>query len=202
METTSARPPGLRAITREAVRTRIADAAIELFAERGFDQVTVEQIAGHVGISARSFNRYFPTKEDAVLGDAGRWGEYVRDRLADRPAEEPAWDALHASFQALLRLSENHGEQQKRVMRLLSSTPALRARNLEKHLLWTELLTPLVADRLHGRDRTFQAEVLVQAGLACFDVALTRWARPDEKQDPATLLTSAFDAVTTLTTSN
>src|SRR5919106_1490469 len=57
----------LRDRTRRAVRAEISQAAVALFAERGFDETTVEEIARAVGMTKRSFFRYFPTKEDAVF---------------------------------------------------------------------------------------------------------------------------------------
>lgn len=193
MEQVAARAPSaLRAMTREAVRQRIADAAIELFDEHGYDKVTVDQIADAVGISTRSFNRYFPNKEDVVLGDGIKWGETIRDILAARPDEEPVWDSLRAAFDALLETADTSDERRKRVMRVLMSTPALRAHNLEKHLAWASMLTPMVTERLRGTDCEYRAETLVQASLACFDIALVRWAEPEETRSPSTLLAAAF----------
>jgi AcrR family transcriptional regulator len=192
MDSVTSTSPSLREMTREAVRARVADTAIELFAEHGFDQVTVEQVAAAVGMSPRSFNRYFPTKEDAVLGNAVPWGEYVRKSFAERPIDEPVWESLRVAFESLLGLSESQGERQKRVMRVLMSTASLRARNLEKHLAWADMLSPLVADRLDGADRQLRALTIVQAGLACFDIALTSWADPGEDRAPATLLAISF----------
>lgn len=184
--------PTLRDLTRESVRARIADVAIDLFAEHGFDQVTVEQVAAAVGISARSFNRYFPTKEDAVVGDATRWGAVVRDAVAARPGDEPTWDSLQAAYTTLLEHGGTRDARQKRVMRVLNSTPSLRARNLEKHLTWARLLAPVIADRLGGNDAHLRADVLVQASLTCFDIALTSWANEDETRSPTQLLAITF----------
>ncbi|MFD7025719.1 TetR family transcriptional regulator [Promicromonospora sukumoe] len=84
------------------MRARITEIALELFAERGFEQVTVEQIAAEAGMSARTFHRYFPAKEDVVIGDPARGGEFVRGVLAGRPQDEPVWDSLRLAFDALV----------------------------------------------------------------------------------------------------
>lgn len=185
-------PPSLRSITRASVRAHIAEVAVELFSLRGFDNVTVEEIAAAVGISARSFHRYFQAKEDTVIGDPTAWGEFVRDEFAARPESEPVWHALHASFDALLGLGGEQGEQQKRGLRVLGSAPSLRARHLEKHLYWERLLTPLVEDRLPGEDAALRARVVVQASIVCFDVALSTWASEGEQRSPQEILSAAF----------
>ncbi|WP_241565844.1 TetR family transcriptional regulator [Prescottella agglutinans] len=185
--------PGLRDITREAVRTRISEVAVDLFAEHGFDSVTVEQIATAVGISARSFHRYFPAKEDAVIGDLTRWGEFVRDVLASRPVDEPALVSLRISFESLVSQPRSGEDEQrsKRTMRVLTSTASLRARNLEKHLAWATMLVPVVQARLAGDYAELRAQTLVQAALACFDIALTTWAE-SEGVDAVDLLRRSF----------
>jgi AcrR family transcriptional regulator len=187
-------PPagGLRGITRGAVRTRLSEVAIDLFSEYGFDEVTVEQIAAAAGISARSFHRYFRSKEDAVIGDLESLGVKVRDTFSSRPRQEPVWESLRVSLELLLTELGVSDERGKRTMLVISSTASLRARNLEKHLLWARLLTPLVADRLSGGRNTLQAETIVQTGLVCLDVALTAWAKDDEATDSAELLRAAF----------
>jgi len=188
----------LRDITREAVSARIAAVAVDLFATRGFDQVTVEQIAAAVGISARSFHRYFASKEDAVIGDPARLGQIACVAFAARPAGEAVWTSLHRSFEAGLAQTadDKHG---KRIMRLLNSTASLRARCLEKHLLWARLLTPLVAARLDGEHALLRAQTLVHASLACFDVALAAWADDDETASVGELLGRSFAALSPMT---
>lgn len=193
-ESTAPRPQTLRQMTRDAVRARIADTAVDLFAEHGFDGVTVDQIAAAVGISTRSFNRYFPTKEDAVMGDAALWGELVRHAFVARSADEPAWVSLGAAYDHMLAVSEADEARQKKTMRVLLSTPTLRARNLEKHLAWARMLVPLVAERMSGDDADVRADAIVQASLACFDVALITWARPEETRPARAILAVALDA--------
>jgi AcrR family transcriptional regulator len=187
---------GLRDITREAVRARIASIAVARFDEDGFDAVTVEQIAAEVGISARSFHRYFPSKEDAVIGDPGRHRGALADALTERPSSEPVWQSLREAFVGMMVRADEDPEAGRRSVRVMQSTPSLRARNLEKHLSWADTLAPLVADRLRAagaEDPELAAAVLVQSALGCFDVAIGRWATTDE--DAPTALRRAFDVL-------
>jgi AcrR family transcriptional regulator len=191
----------MREIARDAVRSRISEVAIDLFDEHGFENVTVEQIAASAGISARSFHRYFTAKEDAVIAEPVGWGEYVRDQFAERPADEPVWDGLRAAYESLLAMPGRDDARGKRAMRVLGSTPTLRARNLEKHLVWARLLTPLVAERIGGPDAVLRAVAIVQASLSCFDIALTNWALDGTSTEPVTLLRTAFNALAAIQSS-
>lgn len=195
MPSTTSSGPSLREIGRDAMRARITEIALDLFAEHGFDQVTVDQIAAAAGMSGRTFHRYFPAKEDVVVGEPEQWGEFVRDAFAARPTDEPVWDSLLASFEAFIGFLAESGRVQrgKFAMRILVSTASLRARNLEKHQLWGRMLVPLVAARLpDDGDTALRAEIIVQAALACLDVAFTTWANVDDDTTISELLERSF----------
>ncbi|MEE1760388.1 TetR family transcriptional regulator [Streptomyces sp. SP18BB07] len=195
MATVISRSAGLRDITRHAVSARIAAVAVELFAEHGFDQVTVEQIAAAVGISPRSFHRYFPAKEDTVINDPGQYGQAACDAFTARPRTEPVWTSLREAVDVVLRENVSDSERGKQIMRIIDGSASLRARVLEKHLLWGQLLTPLVAQSLPGDDVLLRAQTLTKASLVCLGVALAAWAEPDETATVSDLLRRTFAAV-------
>jgi AcrR family transcriptional regulator len=192
---TPGQPNEVWALTRDAVRSRVSEVALEMFEERGFDQVTVEEIAKAAGMSKRSFHRYFAVKEDVVIGDPGPWGEVVRDELAGRPAGEPVWTSLRLGYEGLLAHPGGGEVRGKRTVRILAGTPPLRARNLEKHGVWTELLVPVIAKRLDGPYVDLRARTLAQASLVCFDNALAAWAREDDGPAASEYLHATFDVV-------
>lgn len=72
--------------------------ALRLFAERGFDAVTVEEIASTARISVRTFYRYFPAKEDVLQVKIDRHGEALRVALADRPTDEAPLHSLRLAL--------------------------------------------------------------------------------------------------------
>ena len=143
----------------------------------GFESTTIDHIVEVVGISRRSFFRYFGTKEDVVLGDLVARGEVIAANLAQRPADEDPWTAirgaLHVSEQTLM-LDE---ESELALGRMLFDTPSLRARLLEKRLRWQELLVPLIEERLSGTvgSSTVGASAIVASALACLDAASEAW---------------------------
>ncbi|EME97721.1 TetR family transcriptional regulator [Streptomyces mobaraensis NBRC 13819 = DSM 40847] len=99
------RNTGLRERKKQATRTALGLAALRLAAERGWAAVRVEDIAAEAGVSARTFNNYFSSKEEAVMASGTERAERVRAALAARPPEEPLWDALTHAFATALEHS-------------------------------------------------------------------------------------------------
>ncbi len=184
-----------RDVARQAVRAQIASVAIDLFAEKGFEAVTVEQIATTAGISPRTFHRYFASKEDVVIGDTLTTGAAFRDAVAQNISTMSGAEAIRAALRELLRAyrPQDDGPEDKRTMRLLLDTPSLRARSLEKHLAWEKQIAPLIA-RGSGSDDLLRARTLARGLLCAFDIALEQWAEESEERSASDLLDIAFEA--------
>lgn len=191
----------LRERTRNAVRSELAEAALRLFVEQGFEETTVEQIAARTGLSRRSFHRYFSGKEDVL----GQWneetGRQLSAALASRPPEEPAWFALRRAFDGLVdQLSA--GPMSLDITRMILDTPALHATHLHKHAHWRDGLADVLQDRLteHGRGAArIAAAALAGAALAGLDSALVQWVAEGNEQPLGDLLDQAMNAITPLT---
>ena len=93
---------GLRERTRLAVAREITEAASALFIATGYETTTIDDIARAVGMSRRSVFRYFPTKEDIVLGKLNFLGEELLEGFRARPAEETVWESLRSIFALLV----------------------------------------------------------------------------------------------------
>lgn len=91
-------PVSLRDRKKLVTRRTLRQAALRLVAERGFDRVTVEDIAEAAGVSTRTFFNYFPTKEAVVFGIDPSRVESLRARLLERPAKEPPFVAVRHAF--------------------------------------------------------------------------------------------------------
>src|SRR5262245_52421525 len=87
-----------RDIARAAIRNRLAQVAFDLFRRKGFDQVTVNDLAEAAGVSRSTFLRYFASKEEAVLCAFDSQGDLVAAALRDRPAGEGDWTALRRAL--------------------------------------------------------------------------------------------------------
>lgn len=138
---------------RKKLRTRqaLVDAALDLFEHHGFDATTVEQIVAAVGVSRRTFSRYFAVKEDVVVSVEQERYERVVATLEQRPPGEPAMLALR---NAILTAVDSHmrdeadRERFQRVQRLLANTPSLLAYSLERQRAVEEQVATVLADRL------------------------------------------------------
>jgi len=188
---------GLRAVTREAIRSQVALRAVELLDEQGFDNTTVEDLAAAVGISPRSFFRYFPTKEDVVIGNLMPMGRLVEKELLARPKSEAAWAALRESLSPMVLSTESDPVNVLRQARVASSTPGLRARTIERHEIWALFLAPVVARRRDDTSATamLTAGALTHCALACLHIATNAWVSSEGRNPFTELLDIAFSSV-------
>jgi AcrR family transcriptional regulator len=120
---------------------------MKLFLKRGFEAVTIDEIADAADISKRSFFDYFPTKEDLVLAWQDKFAMAVTDALALRPAREPPAQALEQAMCESLFATAT--PQSFAITKLILETPALAARNQLKYAA----LETALADALRARDR-------------------------------------------------
>jgi len=152
---------GLRETKKLRMRQEIADKAMALFAKRGFDKVTVAEVAEAAGISEKTVFNYFPTKEDLFYDEVPQRSaamvEAVRNR---RPGESIA--------AALERLQSRNCDRLcspgfATFARIIEESPALQAKELEIMARYTEALTGAIAEELgvHELDARVAANVLV-----------------------------------------
>lgn len=168
--------------------------ALRLFAERGYEQTTVEDIADAADISPRTFFRYFPTKEDVVL-----WDEYdavIWDLLDERPENEPPGETLRAvTRQAIVGLYRRDPERLLARNRLLFTVPAVRARFLEFTRAGVGILSEAFARRRGLADDTLKLELTAIALVDAAGAALDRWQHTNGEADLLALLDEATDAL-------
>src|SRR5580765_110435 len=92
---------GLRQRKKESSRRAIEDAAWELFAEKGYEETSINDIAERADVAPRTFFRYFPTKEAVMYPHFDEMLQSVREAFRRRPADEPVITSLFASFEVL-----------------------------------------------------------------------------------------------------
>ena len=186
--------PGLRERRKKLTAAELEAAAYRLFGERGFDAVTVDDIAAEADVSRRTFFRYFASKEDVLLADHFTQLARLREAMAARPDDEPIVTALR---NALLSMTGDFDTRKEMVIvrgRLMRDTPSLQARSLVHQKLWEDAMQEMVAERL-GVDpvKDLRPGVLSAAALAAMRVAFTNWLAAGCDSDLIALTTEALD---------
>jgi len=170
------RPLPLPQRKRQLVRQEIARAAWLLFAERGYEDTTVAEIARAAGISRRSFFRYFSSKEDVVVGTSDALAEDVLAAFARRPAAEPPLVAIERALRPAIETRLADAAESRAIIRLLRESRTLRRALLERHARLEERLALLIAVRTGAdmrRDPT--PALLAFLARALMDTAFNVW---------------------------
>ncbi len=141
--------PESRLTRKDETREALVDHALRLFEERGFSEVTTDEIARAAGVTQRTFFRHFPSKEAAAFGDHQRLQALVRLAFSGRPDGESPLTSVREAILALADEYEARRAFYVRQLRLARSEPPLAgyARSALQ-ASWEETLTELVAARL------------------------------------------------------
>jgi AcrR family transcriptional regulator len=158
----------------EAARRRLQQAALELFAERGFDQTPVEAIAARAGVTERTFYRHFADKREMFFDGETELRDLLVRAAAAVPHGVKPLPALRAAFHEAVPLFERNRPFTEPAARIIAETPALRERSLAKHALLVEALTGAL--RARGADAG-AAPLYAQVAMDTLTVATHRWMR-------------------------
>jgi AcrR family transcriptional regulator len=182
-----------RARKKAATKQSIQEQALRLFAEKGYDATTVDEIAAAAGVSHMTFFRYFPRKEAVVEYD--EYDPLLEELLAARPPQEPPLTALHNAIRAGLEkiLTADHDALLVRT-RLVLRNPALRSRNVIAQEATREMFARALARRAGLPEPDFTCTVQASAALAAIGPAMMAWAE-GEHDDPIALIDAAFAAL-------
>jgi AcrR family transcriptional regulator len=140
----------LRERQRLEVRSELQQAALRLFAHRGYEQVSVTDIADEVGVVSRTFYRHFPTKEDAVLSLLDEAAPIVHEHVRSHPAGDAPWRVLADAVRAS---SEVHERVSASIMRMIFETPRLESAYYERQRRWEAMVARVLAERLGVPER-------------------------------------------------
>jgi AcrR family transcriptional regulator len=181
------------------MRAEVSEVAFRLFAEQGFDNTTVEQIAAEAGLSRTTFFRYFGTKEEVVLGKMCEIGHEIAAALSARPEGERPWDSLRRAFDVITQADAGEPGQPLGLMRLLTDAGALMTRQWEKTQGWQRMLVPEISHRLgDGPAGDLRARALAASAIDCLDAAADAWTASDGTTPLSVLLDRAMGVLSEL----
>ncbi|MFJ6575011.1 TetR/AcrR family transcriptional regulator [Streptomyces sp. NPDC091368] len=184
-------PKGTR--TREA----LGEAALRLVLARGPAEVSVEDVTDAVGVSRRTFSRYFSSKEEAVVDGIRADCARINEALAARPETEPPLTAYRAALRSWLAdpvAPAWHRRDGVRELLLLAEREASLRAVLRRVLLEGEAASVRLVARRLGTDprRDLRPAVAVGSGAAALMAAARAWTLPDARATFPALVEEAF----------
>jgi AcrR family transcriptional regulator len=187
-------PASLRDRKKDRTRRTLQAEALRLFATKGFQATTIEEIAAAAEVAPRTFFRYFPTKEEVVF-----WADYqpiLAGFVAARPDDEPALEALrHGITDGLATFYQQDRERLLERIKLSFRTPALQPRLRQQQAGWAAGMAQLLADRLGVPPDDLEIRAIAAAVAAALFVAIEEWQAHDGKADLGGLIDRALDSV-------
>ena len=165
--------------------------ALRLFAEQGFDETTIEQIAAEAGVSRRTFFRYFDSKASVLWGEFDSEISVIRDALARVPDSVPMMEAIRQAVIEFNRLPPDQVHQHRRRMSLILGVPTLLANSTLRFAQWREVLATFAAGRLGLRPDDLLPNVVGYSALGATLAGYDEWLR-DEASDLVELLDAAL----------
>jgi AcrR family transcriptional regulator len=184
--------PGLRERKKQKTRWAIQEHAMRLFAQQGYDETTVEQIAAAAEISPSTFFRYFKTKEDVVVQD--RYDDMIVEAIAAAPAELAPVAIVRWAFARVFQQIDVSDMEFGFVRgQLALSTPALRARALQNLTATTHAMAGAMAARLGRPADDYRVRVLCGACLGALLECILKWM--EQGSDVPTLFGAIDEAL-------
>lgn len=158
---------------RTTSRDEVQRVALALFAERGFEETTLDEVAAAVGVSRRTLFRYYPSKNDIVWGEFSEQLEGLRARFAAAEPDEPLMEVVRRAVVAF----NDYGDQDELRIRmaLITSVPALQGHSMLRYRDWCDVVAEFVAARLRARMDDHLPQVIANAALGTAMATYRHW---------------------------
>lgn len=177
-------------------RGRLAEAALALYHERGFDQVTVAEIAARAGLTERTFFRHYADKREVLFGGTSALRDILVGTVAGASAASSPVDVVMAALEAGGAMLEERRDHARLRQAVIEAHPELQ----ERELIKLATLGTALAGALRERDVAEPAASLTgQAGMAVFRVAFERWVKDPGQRTLPDLVRESFAELKALT---
>ncbi|MBX6384164.1 MAG: TetR family transcriptional regulator, partial [Microbispora sp.] len=159
---------------------RLQEAALELFATRGFEQTTAAEIAQSVGLTERTFFRHFSDKREVLFHNQHLFVQAFLAGVESAPPDAPPIEIVASALRSATSFfPDERRHRSRRRQSVIEQNPALHER--ERHKLAS--LAAAVADALRARGVDEPAATLAaEAGITVFRIAFAQWIREDEQR--------------------
>ncbi|MFF1506546.1 TetR family transcriptional regulator [Streptomyces sp. NPDC058326] len=189
------------AAQRLKMRRELAAAAMELFATKGYEATTVDEIAATAGVARRTFFRHFRSKEEAIFPDHDDTLVRAEAVLNAAPPHEHPLDTVCRGIKEVMKMYAGSPAVSVERYRLTREVPTLREREIASVARYERLFTRYLLghfderDHHDGNDDPLLAEVAASAVVTAHNHVLRRWLRAGGQGDVETQLDHAFAIV-------
>jgi AcrR family transcriptional regulator len=179
----------------QLVRDAIFDAAIDLFAAKGFDETTVEEVAKAAGVSRRSFFRYFASKDDLMAQNVVHHGVVLTAAITACPATFPPLEVVRETVLSVAKQTATH-PLTRQVIEISERSASARQAHLSRWMEVEDSVATAFAQRLRSKSKDdLKPRLLASLTLAVMNVAVIAWYR-GEYRDISTAAKQAFSTLT------
>jgi mycofactocin system transcriptional regulator len=182
---TRGRPPATTA-------EQVSEVALELFASRGFEETTMDDVATALGVGRRTVFRYFSSKNDLVWGDFDAVLRRLQDEFDATDRKTPLTRALRDAVVASNTYPDEVLPELRRRLTLITTVPALQAHSMLRYEEWRDVVARFAAKRLRRDLQQLVPQALGHAALAASTSAFAHWVRHPDK-DLLKLLRRSYD---------
>ena len=180
-------------------RGRLAQAALELFGERGFDNTTVAEIAERAGLTERTFFRHFADKREVLFSGSAALQELLVDSVTNAPERVRPIDAVATALEAAGALLQERAEFARQRQHVIAANAELQ----ERELIKLAALASAIADALRRRGVGDPAASLTaEAGIAVFKIAFERWQDETNRRDLRQIMRESLEELKAVTAGN
>jgi AcrR family transcriptional regulator len=176
---------------------RLQQAALELFATRGFEQTTATEIAQSVGLTERTFFRHFSDKREVLFHGQDEFVQVFLDGVDAAPADAAPLEVVARALQSAASwFSDDRRSRSRTRQAVIAQNPALQER--ESHKL--ARLATAIADALRARGvDDLAATLAAESGVTVFGIAFTQWIAPGEQRPLADITAEVLRELRALT---
>jgi mycofactocin system transcriptional regulator len=179
---------------RSTTRDHITDVAVDLFTARGFDEVSVDDVAQAAGIARRTLFRYYASKNAIPWGDFDAHLDRLRTLLDEVEPQVPIGAALRAALLDFNTFGDRETAHHRRRMRVILQTAALQAYSMTMYAGWRDVVAGFVAQRSGAKPGDLIPQTVAWTMLGVALSAYEYWLA-DESVSLAQALGDAFDTV-------
>jgi len=179
---------------RSTTRHQITDVALELFAGRGFDEVSVDDVAEAAGIARRTLFRYYPSKNAIPWGDFDAHLQHLRELLAVVNPDVPTERALRGALLSFNTFDAPEIPRHRLRMQVILRSTELQAYSLTMYAGWRNVIAEFVATRYGSKPGDLVPQTVAWSMLAVALSAYEHWLA-DETVSLTEALGAAFDVV-------